>query len=60
MEDVKYALHIMDLEAGGDSLFENGQSYGLFDTFELAESFLELTFTDVDSYIYPVKIVNWD
>lgn len=60
MDTIKYALHIMEFDEDDESVFERGQSYGLFDTIELAESFLEGNFTDVDSYIYPLKIVDWD
>lgn len=60
MDNIKYAVHIMEFGDGDTSVFERGQSYGLFDTIEIAESFLEGNFTDVDAHIYPMKIVKWD
>jgi hypothetical protein len=58
---MKYSvLIISDLE-NADSLstmLEQGESYGIFDTFEQAEQWADENAFDSDTYIYPIKEVE--
>lgn len=58
---MKYAvLIISDIDNANSvsQMFEQGQSYGLFDTFEQADQWAEENAFDRDSFIYPIGIVS--
>jgi len=61
MTDTKYAvLIISDIDNANSisDMFEQGEAYGLFDTFEEADQWASENAFDRDSYIYPIGVVN--
>lgn len=60
MQEIKYAVHIKEGSDRDYDMFERGQSYGLFDSFDEAEEYFNLNFSGVDFLIYPLAIVDWD
>lgn len=58
---MKYAvLIISDIDNANSvsAMFEQGESYGLFDTYEQADQWAEENAFDRDSFIYPIGMVN--
>jgi hypothetical protein len=59
MQETKYALHILELDNSDSGIFQTGQSFGLFDSFDEAEEYKMYNYTvDTDYYIYPITIVE--